>query len=53
MEQADPLFFARFLRDPEMGGFRFRIGHYRVIFDVAGGDILVHSVGHRSEIYRK
>ncbi|MBN2862947.1 MAG: type II toxin-antitoxin system RelE/ParE family toxin [Bacteroidales bacterium] len=30
----------------------FRIGDYRVIFDLVGEDIVVLRVGYRKEIYR-
>lgn len=40
---------------PALGGYRFRIGDYRVIFDLEGEDedIVVLRVGHRSLIYRR
>jgi mRNA interferase RelE/StbE len=41
------------LTDPEIGTYRFRIGDYRVIFDLEGNDVIVLRVGHRKEIYRK
>lgn len=49
----EPLRFAEKLSDPILGGYRFRIGDYRVIFDVQGNDIVVLRVGHRREIYRR
>lgn len=50
----DPLKFADFLTDPRLGGYRFRIGDYRVIFDKESeNSILILSLGHRREIYRK
>ena len=48
----DPLRFAEKLSDPIIGGYRFRIGDYRVIFDIQGNEIVVLRVGHRREIYR-
>ena len=30
----NPLQYAERLTDPELGGYRFRIGDYRVIFDI-------------------
>jgi mRNA interferase RelE/StbE len=41
------------LTDPEIGTYRFRIGDYRVIFDLEGNDVIVLRVRHRKEIYRK
>lgn len=48
---ADPLPRARRLSDPRLGGFRYRIGDYRVIFDLEGDIVVVLRVGHRREIY--
>lgn len=41
------------LTDPRIGTYRFRVGDYRVIFDVEGSEIVVLRVGHRREIYRR
>ncbi len=49
----DPLKHAEKLTDPSLGSFRFRIGEYRVIFDLHGDEIIVLRVGHRREIYRR
>ena len=49
----NPLQYAERLTDPELGGYRFRIGDYRVIFDMEGNDIVVLRVGHRKEIYKR
>jgi mRNA interferase RelE/StbE len=35
-----------------MGQYRFRIGDYRIIFDLANDMLYVLDVGHRKEIYR-
>ncbi len=48
----DPFAHARKLSDPKIGSFRFRIGDYRVIFDMDGDTIVVLRVGHRRRIYR-
>jgi mRNA interferase RelE/StbE len=48
----DPLNHARKMVDPSLGNYRFRIGDYRVIFDIEGDEIIVLRVGHRKEIYR-
>jgi mRNA interferase RelE/StbE len=34
------------------GLFKIRIGDYRVIYTVVGGDFLVLRIGHRSKVYR-
>lgn len=51
--QEDPLTFAQRISDPQLGSFRFRIGDYRVIFDLEDEKIVVLRVGHRREIYRR
>ncbi len=51
--ERDPLRYAEKLTDPKLGSFRFRIGDYRVAFDLQGDDIVVLRVGHRREIYRR
>ena len=48
----DPFKHARKLTHPKIGTYRFRIGDYRVIFDIDDGNIVVLRVGHRKEIYR-
>jgi len=49
----EPLRFAEKLSDPILGEFRFRIGDYRVIFDIYGNEIIILRVGHRREIYKR
>lgn len=53
LAQDDPLFFAKKLIDPSDGDYRWRIGHYRAIFDVEQKTIKLLRVQHRSEVYRK
>jgi len=48
-----PLNYAEKLKDPKLGSYRFRIGDFRVIFDLEDEEIVVLRVGHRSEIYRE
>jgi len=50
--QKNPLQFAESLRDRRFGQFRFRIGDYRVIFDVEKEKIIILKVGHRKDIYQ-
>ncbi len=52
VESGDPLWFAENLTNSELGGYRFRVGDYRIIFDVEGENIVVLAVGHRREIYK-
>jgi mRNA interferase RelE/StbE len=49
----DPLKYAEKISDPKVGSYRFRIGDYRVIFDLEGEDIVILRVGHRRDIYRR
>ena len=49
----EPLKFAEKLSDPILGEYRFRIGDYRVIFDIEGDEIVLLRVGHRGEIYKR
>lgn len=51
--QEAPLAHAERLTDPALGGFRFRIGDYRVVFDLEGKEIIILRVGHRREIYKR
>lgn len=52
MAHEDPLVFADTLTDSNVGDYRYRIGDYRVLFDVLGDAIRVNRIGHRKEIYR-
>ncbi|MDP2630801.1 MAG: type II toxin-antitoxin system RelE/ParE family toxin [Candidatus Uhrbacteria bacterium] len=50
--QDDPIDFAESLVRSELGSYRFRIGDYRVIFDLEDDGIIILLVGHRRDIYR-
>jgi mRNA interferase RelE/StbE len=49
---ANPLYYAKKLINPKIGSYRFRIGDYRVIFDMVDDSIVILRVGHRSSIYK-
>jgi len=49
----DPLKYAERLIDSRLGDYRFRIGDYRVIFDMDRENIVVLRVGHRKQIYKR
>jgi mRNA interferase RelE/StbE len=51
--EEDPLGHAERLTQSKLGSYRFRIGDYRVIFDLEGSEIVVLRVGHRREIYKR
>ena len=36
-----------------INGYRFRVGNYRIVFDIDGQNIVILRVGHRREIYKK
>ncbi len=40
------------LTSPIIGTYRYRIGDYRVIFDIEGKEIIILRIGHRKEIYK-
>ena len=51
--EQNPLAHAEPLKQSELGSYRFRIGDYRVVFDLKGQEIIVLRVGHRREIYKR
>jgi len=51
--QEDPLKYAERITDAKLGSYPFRIGDYRVIFDLEDVDIVILRVGHRRDIYRR
>jgi len=53
VSQRNSLRYADKLHEEDLGGFRFRVGDYRIVFDVEGNSILVLRVGHRKDIYKK
>ena len=46
-----PLQFSEHLTNFDAGQYRFRIGDYRIIFDVEDDTIIVIAIGHRRDIY--
>jgi len=47
-----PFNYAKKMVDPALGSYRFRVGDYRIIFDIEGEELIILRVGHRREIYR-
>jgi mRNA interferase RelE/StbE len=53
IEQEDPLGFAEHLTKPADAQYRYRVGVYRILFDVEGDNIVILYVQHRSEVYSR
>ena len=49
----DPLGFAETIHDKSLGCYRFRVGDYRIIFDLIKDDIIILVIGHRKDIYKR
>ena len=47
-----PLYYVKNLTDSAIGSYRWRIGNYRVVFDIDKDKIIILRVGHRREIYK-
>lgn len=47
-----PIFNARKIINSKAGQYRWRVGDYRIIFDISGNTIFILRVGHRREIYK-
>ncbi|HEY1646139.1 MAG TPA: type II toxin-antitoxin system RelE/ParE family toxin [Candidatus Saccharimonadales bacterium] len=52
LTQEDPLAFAKPLVNSKDGDYRWRIGHYRVVFDSNDSTILLLRVQHRGQVYK-
>lgn len=50
--QENPLGKSKKLIDSRLGTYRYRIGDYRVIFDIHRNQVVILRIGHRREIYR-
>ena len=48
----DPLRYAAKLTNSRIGQYRFRVGDYRIVFDLTESTIVVLAVGHRKGIYK-
>ena len=47
-----PLSFAHHLINFEIGQYRFRVGDYRIVFDLEDETLVILAVGNRKEIYK-
>ena len=52
MSSPSPLDFSEHLTDFELGEYRFRIGDYRVAFDIEKDVAKILKVGHRKDMYK-
>jgi mRNA interferase RelE/StbE len=50
--QKNTLSFADHLTKDPFGEYRFRVGDYRIIFDVSNDTAWIHKIGHRKDIYK-
>lgn len=41
-----------FLQNKKIGRRKWRVGDYRIRYDISGNDVILHFVNHRREIYR-
>ena len=51
--QHNPLGLAKRLTKPADAQYRFRVGNYRVLFDVEGLDLVILHIQHRKDVYRR
>ena len=50
--EGEPFKYGRKLTSPKIGTYRFRIGDYRIIFDIDGENIVILRIGHRKDVYK-
>ena len=48
----DPLKAAEKLVSPKIGTYRWRVGDYRIVFDLIASKVIVLRIRHRREVYR-
>lgn len=48
----DPIGSSKKLSNPVIGSYRFRIGDFRIIFDIDNDKVVVLRIGHRKDIYK-
>ena len=53
IDQDNPLEFAQPLTKPADAQYRFRVGNFRLLFDVEDNKIVVLHIQHRREVYRR
>ena len=50
--KSDPIKLSKALVDFEQGQYRYRVGDFRVCFDIEGNKIVVNRIRHRKEVYK-
>ncbi|MBA3724213.1 MAG: type II toxin-antitoxin system RelE/ParE family toxin [Candidatus Levybacteria bacterium] len=48
----EPMTYGKKLIDASIGSYRWRIGDYRIIFDMDGKNIVILRIKHRRESYK-
>ena len=48
----DPISLAKKLTNPKLGTYRYKVGDYRVVFDIDNKTVIIIIVGHRKNIYK-
>lgn len=48
----DPKNLSKVLVDFDQGGYRYRVGDFRICFDIDGMNIVVNRIRHRKEVYK-
>lgn len=47
-----PLDYAKKLTDSRLGTYRWRVGNYRIVFDIDRENIVVLRIRHRRDVYK-
>lgn len=53
VDNEDPLLFAVGLAGGEIGSYRWRVGVFRIIFDIDEDRIVLLRIRHRRDVYKK
>jgi mRNA interferase RelE/StbE len=54
LNQKEPLDYAvPLIGNGKIGNYRFRIGDYRVVFDINDTDLIILMIEHRRDVYSK
>lgn len=50
--KSDPINLSKRLIDFEQGQYRYRVGDFRVCFDIDANKIIINRIRHRREVYQ-